>query len=118
MTALRRFAALSILALCVPACQAASISDFLYRTHRTVYDTLVYRLFVPAGYNPATRYPIILTFHGVGESGNNNTSQLNNNVVTPWIADTLQARHPCFIVSPQCPSGEQWADFPWSAGIY
>jgi len=100
------------------AAEAASISDFVARTHRTVYDTVVYRLFVPAGYSAARRYPLILTMHGVGERGSDNNAQLNNNIVTAWITDTTQAAHPCFIVSPQCPSDAQWADFSWSAGIY
>ncbi|OGJ87341.1 MAG: hypothetical protein A2268_14395 [Candidatus Raymondbacteria bacterium RifOxyA12_full_50_37] len=91
---------------------------FEARTHRTAYDTVVYRLFVPAHYDGNTEYPIILTFHGAGERGDNNYSQLANNVVTPWFADSFQARHPCFIVSPQCPVDEKWADFSWSSTTY
>jgi predicted peptidase len=75
-------------------------------------------LFVPANYSPTKKYPIILTLHGAGERGTDNASQLVNNIVTPWIRDSVQQKHPCFIVSPQCPPSLTWGNFDWSTGYY
>jgi predicted peptidase len=95
-----------------------SASDMVYRSHPTTALALPYRLFIPRNYSGARRYPIILTFHGVGECGTDNSAQLNNGIVTPWLQDSVQQREPCFVVSPQCPSGAKWANFSWSNDTY
>jgi predicted peptidase len=38
------------------------------------------RLFVPPGYNPGQAYPLVVFYHGWGERGTNNTSQVNSNI--------------------------------------
>ena len=39
-------------------------------------DTLNYRILKPLNYNPQKQYPVHLFFHGAGERGNDNVSQL------------------------------------------
>lgn len=80
-------------------------------------QTLPYRLFVPQDYDPKQQYPLLLSFHGAGSRGSDNLKQLR-----PWVAGWLDAgvqkKHPCIILMPQCPSGKQWVDTPWTNGSY
>lgn len=80
--------------------------------------TLAYRLFVPKNYQAARKYPLMLTLHGAGERGNNNTSQLLHDFNGMWAADSAQNLRPFFVVAPQCPSDSQWVNAPWSTGSY
>lgn len=79
-------AALSWLPL---ALEAANPDEFLvynydHRSDGVLTDAVDIpgRLFVPqqAIDNPAQKFPIVLFFHGVGERGFNNTSQVNGNI--------------------------------------
>jgi predicted peptidase len=71
--------------------------------------TMVFRLMVPADYNPAKKYPIVLHMHGIGERGNNNTSQLSYEIAKPWVSDSVQKKWSTFALAPQCPANGQWA---------
>lgn len=77
-------------------------------------QTLNYRIHLPEKADPAAKIPLILFFHGAGERGNDNTSQLRNgaNPMAAWAEKTNTA---VIIVAPQCPGGKQWVDTPWSA---
>lgn len=71
--------------------------------------TMKYRLFVPKKYDPAKKYPLIVTMHGVGEKGSDNTRQVDlEDIVSTWIADSLQIKVPHFVMGPQCPSDLSW----------
>ncbi len=72
-------------------------------------EVLRYRLFVPRGYDPAKKYPIILFLHGMGERGNDNESQLKHGEVLCLVSEEVAQRHPCFLVAPQCPDDDFWA---------
>ena len=74
--------------------------------------TLPYELFVPAGYDKTQKYPVILFFHGAGERGVDNKVQLAH-VAPVFVTPEFQAKHPCFVLAPQCPQNEQWVDMPW-----
>lgn len=81
--------------------------------------TLPYRLFKVKNPVAGTKYPLILFLHGAGERGNNNTSQLMANAgATVWATDAHQAKHPAYVIAPQCPSDKQWVDTPWGDGSY
>lgn len=68
-----------------------------------------YRLFVPANYDPSKKYPLIVTMHGVGEKGNDNTRQVDlEDIVSTWIADKIQKETPHFVMGPQCPADLFW----------
>lgn len=115
----RRFAVMAVatcLGLLVPdrgAAQDDIIAKFLPRSHTFNGATIVYRLFVPEDYNPAQKYPVVLTLHGNGAQGSDNLSQLmGTRLATSWADSVNQAQYPCFVVSPQCRAGFYWND-PW-----
>jgi len=69
-----------LLAITTPA-RAAAASD----AWRSCYDdgsgnTMPYRLFLPPGYDPAVRYPLVLFLHGAGECGVDNQRQIAGNI--------------------------------------
>jgi len=75
--------------------------------------TLPFRLLTPPGYDedPDREYPLVLFLHGAGESGTNNTSQVNgniNNLITHINTDEYVA----FILAPQTDSGWWYSDDP------
>ncbi len=66
--------------------------------------TMGYRLFVPDGYDPAKSSPLVMFLHGAGEMGSDNEIQLvANQGAAVWAKPEQQARHPCFVLAPQCP---------------
>jgi poly(3-hydroxybutyrate) depolymerase/lysophospholipase L1-like esterase len=84
---------------------APSSSRFVRRSHTTAQGTLPYRLYYPYKYNPATKYPLILSLHGAGERGIDNQAQIIvHRLAEIWAEDSMQARHSCFVVAPQCPA--------------
>ncbi|MGE3805775.1 MAG: dienelactone hydrolase family protein [Gemmataceae bacterium] len=72
--------------------------------------TLPYRLLKPKKIEAKQKYPLVVFLHGAGERGNDNEKQLIHGVGN--FVENLD-KHPCFLVAPQCPSGQKWAD--WSA---
>jgi predicted peptidase len=75
---------------------------------------LLYRLLKPKDYDKTKKYPLVLFFHGAGERGNDNKKQLVHGM-RDFASDKIMEQYPCFVVAPQCPSGVQWVDTPWSA---
>jgi predicted peptidase len=76
-------------------------------------DRLPYRLFVPLGYDANRKYPLLLWLHGVDGRGSDNVKQLTheNQIATHfWITSEAQTKFPVFVLVPQCPSGEPWAE--------
>lgn len=72
-----------------------------------------YRLFVPLGYDANRKYPLLLWLHGGTGRGNDNVRQLTgeNQLGTHfWITNDVQLKFPMFVLAPQCPSGQTWAD--------
>lgn len=112
---------LALVAISVPGW--AEGPDLRGRLQKRVFtnvqgDSLPYRLFVPAKYERTQKYPLILFLHGAGERGSDNEAQLKHAQVLRFISDEVQARHPCFLVAPQCPvSGDRqqsrWAEVYW-----
>lgn len=94
----------------------AAADEFEPRTFRDPGGgTLPYRLFKPRGFDPRAevKYPLVLSLHGAGERGTDNTKQVNHARV--WAAPRLQAEHPCFVVAPQCPEDRRWVEVDWGA---
>jgi len=75
-------------------------------------ETLPYRLFVPRNYDPAKKYPLILFLHGAGERGDDNEAQLKHAGVLRLVSDDVAAKHPSFLVAPQCPEKDTWGGLP------
>jgi predicted esterase len=84
-------------------------TKFLYKYHPSDYKSIPYRLFVPDNYDTQKSYPIILTLHGLGECGTDNEIHIElNHIATCWADSAFQQKHPCFVVSPQCPVSFNW----------
>jgi predicted peptidase len=100
--------------------QTVTVDDLEARTFLSPSgQSLPYRLFVPEGYDPAARYPLILFLHGIGERGDDNRAQLS---VWPaplrFVQPDVQAAHPSFFVAPQAPVDDLWTDIPHFNGPY
>lgn len=80
-------------------------------------QTMPYRLYVPTDYDPQKKYPIILSFHGAGQREKDNVKHLRP-WVAGWLDEQVQNEHPCIILMPQCPKGQQWVNTPFSQGSY
>src|SRR6266850_3089090 len=84
----------------------------MYRNARN--QTMPYRLFVPPAYDrQAKAFPIVLWLCGSAGRGSNNLNQISiGNVIGShvWTTPENQAKHPCFVVAPQCPDNEAWSD--------
>lgn len=113
-------ALLASLALAVPTLAQNKSNSWLSsnmqaRTFAITGATMHYRLFVPANYDPTKKYPIVVALHGIGERGNNNTAQIyNEELPQPWVRDSVQAKHPHFVMVPQCPNNMFW----WPSGTW
>lgn len=79
---------------------------------------VVYRLFVPKGYTPTKKYPIMVTLHGAGERGVDDSIQLTHYFNRLWADSAAQALNPTFVLAPQCPANFQWVNTPWGEGSY
>ncbi len=75
---------------------------------------LKYRLLKPLGYNPNKSYPIVIFLHGAGERGDDNVAQLKHGMAA-FCKTARREKNPCYVIAPQCPTGEKWADIDWSA---
>ncbi|HKP59328.1 MAG TPA: PHB depolymerase family esterase [Polyangiales bacterium] len=110
ISASRVAAALAVMAGCKrDAYEARALADRMLagRIARPgmAYE-IVYRLLVPAGYDKARRYPLIVFLHGSGANGDDNRAQ-----VAPELArlnQRAQAMEPVFLLAPQCPKGDKW----------
>lgn len=84
-------------------------ANFEARSHTSPTVSMVYRLYKPVDYDPTKKYPIVVALHGIGERGNNNVNQLTlEELAQPWVRDSVQAKHPHFVMIPQCPNGVVW----------
>ena len=72
-------------------------------------DTLNYRFLFP-DYNLSRRLPLVVFLHGSGECGNDNDAQLKWGVMN-FATDQMMSMHPCFVIAPQCPEKQEWANF-------
>jgi len=96
-------------------------SRFVGRSHTTVQGTLPYRLYYPYRYDHALKYPLVLSLHGAGERGTDNLAQIAvHRLAEIWAEDSMQARHNCFVVSPQCPADpSKWVNVAaWTNVFY
>lgn len=100
--------------------RAQTAERFQSRTIAKDSHALRYRLFVPQDYDASKSYPVILYLHGAGERGRDDTMHLvrSAEILHRFVSDSVQLRHPCFVVAPQCPWPEQWVAWDWTLGSY
>jgi predicted peptidase len=88
---------------------------FLAREYKNARGlTMPYRLFVPEGYDKRKQYPLVLWLHGGAGRGRDNLKQItggNTSGSHVWTRPANQSQHPCLVVAPQCPEGEQWTTY-------
>lgn len=71
-----------------------------------------YRLFVPPGYDPNQKYPIVLWLHGAAGRGSDNFSQLSGGNFAGshvWTTPENQAKYHAFVLAPQVDVTKGWA---------
>ncbi len=96
-----------------------TVDKFEKRQHAFESTTLPYRLCVPDFYDPEQCYPLVLALHGAGERGTDNQIHIDvHRMATSWADSANQKKYPCFVVAPQCPENNRWADADWSPGFH
>lgn len=76
-------------------------------------NVLKYRLLKPENYNPDEKYPLVIFLHGAGERGDDNVAQLKH-AMAEFCKPERRRDYPCYVLAPQCPKGQKWADVDWS----
>src|SRR5687768_15353959 len=77
--------------------------------HTGKNGTMPYRLLKPV--NPGVKevYPLIIFLHGSGERGTDNEAQITH--ITDLVLDSkYRGKYPCYVLAPQCPKREMWAE--------
>ncbi len=102
----------------LPPRAPASVTNAAAVTEAKVYKnassaTLNYRIHSPAKLEAGRKYPLVLFFHGAGERGADNAMQLVHGV-WPTLSYMKEKGIEGYLIAPQCPSGKQWVDTPWS----
>lgn len=94
--------------------------DFQPRSYKiSASQSLPYRLFIPKGYTASKKYPIMVTLHGAGERGTDDSLQLKYKFGLMWADSEAQAIRESFVLAPQCPpSPNQWVNRPWDSASY
>ncbi|GAB2875215.1 prolyl oligopeptidase family serine peptidase [Streptomyces mayteni] len=94
------------------------VDNYAAATHQAASGvTVPYRFFTPA-VRPGRRYPLVVSLHGHGESGNDNFSQIAGNQISVAFADPArQRRHPAFVLSPQAPQGSPGTGGWWRPDV-
>jgi predicted peptidase len=72
-------------------------------------ERLAYRLLSPKPFDLSKQYPVVLFFHGAGERGSDNSSQLRH-CLEQFAKPANQETFPCFVIAPQCPAEQQWVN--------
>jgi predicted esterase len=79
---------------------------------------LPYRLFHPPKYDPGTKYPLVLFWHGAGEVGVDNLGQLRDNGEYSFLTVSNQAKFPCFYLLPQVGgSSSEYQILDWATNL-
>ena len=77
-------------------------------------QVLRYRLLKPTDFDPSHKYPLVVFLHGAGERGDDNLAQLKHGA-REFCTAARRKDFPCYVLAPQCPENEKWADVDWSA---
>ena len=67
-------------------------------------ERLNYQLYIPEGYNPEEKYPLVLFIHDAGACSDETIAPLaQGNGAVIWATKEEQRKHPCFILAPCYP---------------
>jgi len=105
------FMTLSVALIAMTGTAQDKVDGFVPRVFKNQrQETMPYRLFVPASYNKAGKYPLIIWLHGAGGAGTDNLLQISGDQIPGtrlWTNSENQLRHPAFVLVPQSTGG--WA---------
>ena len=87
----------------------AQSNRFNYNSFIQHKDTLPYRILTP-DYDTSRSFPLVIFLHGSGERGRDNEAQLKWGVMN-FSSDQMMLSHPSFVLAPQCPEQQSWANF-------
>lgn len=91
-----------------PTFSQAYPEDYEYRSHTYDDKTIPYRLFRPETKGNKL-YPLVTALHGIDDRGEDNEIQiLGNRLAFSWSDSVNQAKWPCYVIAPQCPSNYRW----------
>ena len=99
-------AAAALGSLVVPIRAQAPPTGFLDRTVQMAGVVHRYQVYVPATYDPAARWPVMLFLHGAGERGTDGL--LQTEVGLGSAIRRFPSRYPAIVVFPQAPLESTW----------
>jgi hypothetical protein len=73
-----------------------------------------YLLLPPAEVVEGKTYPLVFFLHGAGERGDDNELQ-KRHFPERMAQAPYSEQFPCYVLAPQCPLEERWADVDWAA---
>jgi predicted esterase len=80
----------------------ASLADYLAFIYIDPQGNVMpYRLFKPLDYDPSRKYPLVVSLHGSGEVGTNNTAPASHMVALRLAAHAKDPRYSSFVLVPQ-----------------
>lgn len=105
-----RASALACALSALPAFSAPSDSCQASSTKMSDGKNMVFRLYVPKGISPDSRYPLVMMLHGIGECGTDNRVQVDREDLSKqWMLDSVKTKYKAFVLYPQCPSSSyEW----------
>lgn len=71
-------------------------------------EDLKFQIWAPAKFKKDQKLPLVVFLHGVGERGEDNERQVNG-LPRTFASPDNQAKRPCIVVAPQCPSEVFWS---------
>ena len=74
---------------------------------------LLYRWHAPKAPVPGKAYPLVILFHGAGERGADNISQLVHGA-DELLTYAQKTGEEIFFIAGQVPNGQQWVNTPWT----
>src|SRR5947209_15962816 len=96
--------------LLVAFCLPASAAEYEPRVFQAPdFQPLPYRFLQPGPHEG--KVPLVILLHGSGERGDDNAAQLRHGAPA---FQKGQDKFPCYVVVPQCPNEQKWADVDWS----
>ncbi|MDH5196060.1 MAG: alpha/beta hydrolase-fold protein [Gemmatimonadota bacterium] len=100
----------------IPSIVSAQTTETGFLDRRVTLDgsDYAYQVYVPAAYDPAAAWPVILFLHGMGERGSDGLFQTE--VGLGRAVRRHPDRYPAIIVFPQTPTTATWQEVPGVPG--
>jgi len=85
--------------------------DFDYCEYKLNIDLLLFRFKKPIDFDSSKKYPLLIFFHGAGERGSDNESQLTH---IKQFLEINKSDYSFYTLAPQCPENTKWVDADWT----